>query len=95
MLTGEQLRAGRAILKLEQTELAELSGVSLDTIKRLERMEGALAANTRTLLKLQATLEKEGVVFLPDDGDLPGVRPRRDPPPNIRKRKQKGRVAER
>ena len=35
-LTREQLRAARAMLKIEQSELAELSGVSVETIKRLE-----------------------------------------------------------
>jgi transcriptional regulator with XRE-family HTH domain len=50
MLTGEQLRAARAMLKVEQGELSELSGVSVETIKRLERMDGLLAANTKTLV---------------------------------------------
>jgi transcriptional regulator with XRE-family HTH domain len=89
MLTGEQLRAARAMLKLEQAELAELSGVSAETIKRLERMDGALGANSRTLASLQSTLEREGVIFLPENGGLSGVRLRREPPANIRKRKPK------
>lgn len=91
MLTAEQLRAARAMLKLEQLELADLSGVSLDTIKRLERMEGVLTAHSRTLGLLRAALEAEGVVFASEGADLPGLRLRRDPPPNIRRRKQKGR----
>ncbi len=90
MLTGEQLRAARAMLKLEQGELAELSGVSTETIKRLERMEGAISANSMTLDGLQKALEKEGVVFIPENGGLPGVRLRRDPPANIRTRKRRG-----
>ena len=40
LLTGEQIRAGRAILRIEQSALAKASGVSLETIKRLERMRG-------------------------------------------------------
>jgi transcriptional regulator with XRE-family HTH domain len=90
MITGEQLRAARAILKLEQSELAGIAGVSTETIKRLERLDGALAANARTLAKLKSALEQEGIVFLSDNGGLPGVRPRRDPPPRIRARKRKG-----
>jgi transcriptional regulator with XRE-family HTH domain len=65
MITGEQLRAARAMLKMEQGELAELSGVSIETIKRLERMEGQLNAQVTTLYSLQKTLEGEGVIFLP------------------------------
>lgn len=90
MLTGEQLRAARAMLKLEQGELAELSSVSVETIKRLERMDGPISANSMTLDGLQKALEREGAVFLPENGGLPGVRLRRDPPANIRTRKRRG-----
>jgi transcriptional regulator with XRE-family HTH domain len=90
MLTGEQLRAARAMLKLEQGELAELSGVSAETIKRLERLDGPLSANSMTLDGLQKALEREGVMFLPENGGLPGIRPRRDPPANVRVRKRRG-----
>lgn len=90
MLTGEQLRAARAMLKLEQGELAELSGVSSETIKRLERLDGPLSANSMTLASLQRVLEVEGAVFLPENGGLPGVRLRREPPANIRTRKRRG-----
>ncbi|MGI3902260.1 MAG: helix-turn-helix domain-containing protein [Janthinobacterium lividum] len=91
MLTGEQLRAARAMLKVEQGELAEASGVSVETIKRLERMDGFLAANTKTLDSLRRALEADGVIFIPENGGLAGVRLRRDPPANIRTRVAKGR----
>jgi len=90
MITGEQLRAARAMLKMEQAELAQLSGVSLETIKRLERMDGELAANSRTLSSIESALQHEGVLLLPENGGLAGVRLRREPPANIRKRKRKG-----
>lgn len=93
MLTGEQLRAARAMLKMEQGELAELSGVSVETIKRLERLDGPLSANSMTLVGLQQALEGEGAIFLPENGGLPGVRLRRDPPANIRTRKRRGEPA--
>lgn len=63
-LTGEQIRAARAIARIDQVELARLSGVSLETIKRLERIHGEVDANIRTLnrildafLGLSVTLE--------------------------------------
>ena len=93
MLTGEQLRAARAMLKVEQGELAEMSGVSIDTIKRLERLDGLLPANTKTLDALRRALEQEGVIFIPENGGLSGARLRRDPPPNIRVRALRGRRA--
>lgn len=90
MLTGEQLRAARAMLKMEQGELADLSGVSVETIKRVERIDGPISANSMTLDGLQKALEREGAMFLPENGGLPGVRLRRDPPANIRVRKRRG-----
>ena len=65
MITGEQLRAARAMLKMEQGELAELSGVSIETIKRLERLDGLLNAQAMTLHSLQKSLEGEGVILSP------------------------------
>ncbi|WP_040638611.1 helix-turn-helix domain-containing protein [Microvirga lotononidis] len=90
MITGEQLRAARAMLKMEQGELAELSGVSIETVKRLERMDGVLNAQAATLYSLQKVLEGEGVIFIPENGNLPGLKLRRDPPPAIRTRKKRG-----
>ncbi|MCJ2108126.1 hypothetical protein MKK70_22670 [Methylobacterium sp. E-041] len=78
------------MLKMEQGELAELSGVSAETIKRLERLDGPLSANSMTLDGLQKALEGEGAMFLPENGGLPGIRLRRDPPANIRTRKRRG-----
>ncbi|MDU6138645.1 helix-turn-helix transcriptional regulator, partial [Bradyrhizobium sp.] len=42
MLTSEQIRAARAMLRIEQRDLAEKSGVSLETIKRIERTPGPI-----------------------------------------------------
>jgi transcriptional regulator with XRE-family HTH domain len=92
MITGEQLRAARAMLKIEQGELAELSGVSVETIKRLERMDGPLRAHAITLHNLQSILEREGAIFIPEDDNLPGVRLRREPPSAIRTRKKRGEI---
>ncbi len=43
-----------------------------------------------TLHSLQKSLEGEGVIFLPENGNLPGLKLRRDPPPAIRTRKKRG-----
>lgn len=75
MLTAEQLRAARALLRMEQKELAERAGVSLPSIKRLEQMEGALTATrVSTIEAIRAALEKAGVAFIPENGGGAGVR---------------------
>lgn len=75
---GFQIKAGRAILRMSQSELESLSGVSIPTIQRIEASEeNALRANYSTIVKLQNALEKAGVKFLKPtgfDGNGAGVR---------------------
>lgn len=81
MLTSEQLRAGRALLRWEQARLAETAGVSVETVKRLERMDGSLGATrVDTLDKLRRALERAGVEFIPENGGGAGVRLRKAEP---------------
>jgi transcriptional regulator with XRE-family HTH domain len=60
------------MLRIEQRELADKSGVSLETIKRIERTPGRISALTATVDKLRRALEAAGIEF--SDGDKPGVR---------------------
>ena len=76
--TREQLRAARALLDLKQSEVADLSGVSKQSIARLEKGSGPLGIQMATLDKLQRAFEKAGIRFIGDreaslDGG-PGVR---------------------
>ena len=71
-MISAQLRAARALLNWNQTELADLAGVSVETIKRLERIGGTLdATKVSTLDAITKALNKAGVEFT--DGDAPGV----------------------
>lgn len=79
MPTSEQIRAARALLRLEQRDLADRSGVSLATIKRLETKPGALAAHGPTIAAIVSALESAGVIFVEENGDGPGVRLRKSP----------------
>lgn len=72
LTTGAQLRAARALLRLEKEQLAELSGVSSNTIRKFEAVDGPLDARTSTLRALEQVLVSGGVEFL-DDGK-PGAR---------------------
>lgn len=74
MLTGEQIRAARALARIEQSELAEAAGVSLPTIKRLEAQIGAISANTKTEAAIRTAFDKAGVIFIEENGEGPGVR---------------------
>ena len=76
-LTGEQLRAARALVRLEQAGLATAAGVSVETIKRLEGSTGEVSANSTTLTKVRRALEAAGVIFIDANGEGPGVRLRK------------------
>ena len=70
-LTGEQIRAARALARIDQTELAKRTSLSLETIKRLERIRGPVDANVRTL---NAIIEAfEGLEIRFDSSDDGGV----------------------
>lgn len=66
MISIEQIRAARALLDLNQNELAKAAGISLRTLNTLER--AVVAPRMETLRALQAVLEARGIEFLPDQG---------------------------
>ena len=74
MFSSDQIRGARAILRLSQADLAKAASVSLETIKRLEAMEGELKVLLDTLTRIKEALEKAGVEFIPENGGGPGVR---------------------
>jgi predicted transcriptional regulator len=71
-ITSELIRAARALLRWEQRDLAQTSGVSLPTIKRLEGVPGRLAAHGSTVMALRRAFESAGIEFT--NGNGPGVR---------------------
>ena len=74
MITAEQIRAGRALARLDQTILAKRAGISVETIKRLERLRGPISANTSTENAIRKVFADIGVIFLDENGGGFGVR---------------------
>ena len=66
LTTGAQLRAARALVRMEQAQLAETAGVSVETVRRLERIDGRFNATLNTVRDLTRALEAAGVEFNPD-----------------------------
>ena len=64
MITAAQLRAARALLGLDQRNLAELAGLSLPTIQRMEASEGVIRGNVDLLTKLVSALGAAGIELL-------------------------------
>ncbi len=64
VITAPQMRAARALLGIDQKRLAELSGLSLPTIQRMEASEGVIRGNVDSLMKLVAAIETGGVELI-------------------------------
>jgi len=66
MITEAQLRTARALLGIDQRQLAELSDLSVPTIQRMEASEGVVRGNVDSLMKLIEALSRSGIELIAD-----------------------------
>ena len=66
MISAPQLRAARALLGMDQRNLAKASGLSLPTIQRMEGSDGVIRGHVDSLMKLIAALDDAGVELIGD-----------------------------
>jgi transcriptional regulator with XRE-family HTH domain len=64
MITSTQLRAARALLGIDQRELAQRCGLSLPTIQRMEASDGIVRGNVDSLMKLVDALASNGIELI-------------------------------
>jgi transcriptional regulator with XRE-family HTH domain len=64
MITAAQLRAARALLGLDQRQLAALAGLSVPTIQRMEASEGVIRGNVDSLMKVITALDTAGIELI-------------------------------
>ena len=74
MITSDQIRAARALLRWSGKDLAEKTGLGFSTLMRLEVLEGVPGAQAKTLETIQKAFESAGVEFIGSPEDGPGVR---------------------
>ena len=78
MITAAQLRAARALLGIDQRTLAEMAGVSLPTIQRMEASQGTVRGVVDTLCRILGALDAAGIELIgneqPSQGRGRGVR---------------------
>ena len=83
MISSAQMRAARALLGIDQRRLAELAGVSLPTIQRMEASDGTVRGVVGTLMKVIDALDAAGVELIgneqPSQGRGRGVRLKEPP----------------
>ncbi len=72
MLTADQMRAARALLGIDQRELARAAGLSVPTIQRMEASEDFIRGNVDSLMKLIAALDVAGIELIGPGVASPG-----------------------
>ena len=64
MITNRQLRAARALLGIDQRTMAQLAGLSVPTIQRMEASDGVVRGNVDSLMKLVGALQAAGIELI-------------------------------
>ena len=73
MITAAQMRAARALLGIDQRQLAEMAGLSVPTIQRMEASDGTVRGVIDTLTKLVDALDRAGIELIGDRAPSAGA----------------------
>lgn len=64
MISSAQMRAARALLGIDQKTLADLSGLSVPTIQRMEASTGNVRGIVDSLIKVVEALDRAGIELI-------------------------------
>lgn len=67
MITAAQLKAARAMLGIDQKTLAELAGVSVPTVQRMEASLGNVRGTIDSLTRIIEALDRAGVELISEE----------------------------
>jgi hypothetical protein len=84
-ISGEQMRAARALLRWSALDLAKASKVGVATIRRVEVIDGKIPATKANQAALRRAMEVAGVEFIDENGGGAGVRLRKPSEPKPKK----------
>ena len=74
-ISGNQVRAARALIGWSQLDLANAAKIGEMTVKRFESVQNEDGGTIKTLQAIQKTLEGAGIIFIQkDENGGPGVR---------------------
>ena len=74
MITSDQIRAARALLRWSADDLSRAAGVGVATVRRFELADGIPTGQIRIIETLKNALEEAGIEFVGIPEDRPGVR---------------------
>ena len=63
MILGTQIKAGRILLEIPQTELSEKTGIPIATLRRIENGNTKFGGSMKNISSIQEFLEERGVRF--------------------------------
>ena len=69
MLQTAQIRAARALVGWNQSDLAKAAKVNVATIRRVEGKAGPVMGYVSTLIRIQSAFEQAGIRFLNKDSE--------------------------
>jgi transcriptional regulator with XRE-family HTH domain len=72
LITAAQLRAARALLGIDQRQLADLCALSVPTVQRMEASEGVIRGNVDSLMKVIGALDNAGLELIGDGATSSG-----------------------
>lgn len=72
MITGPQIRAARALLGIDQKTLAQMAGLSVPTIQRMEASDRTVGGMVDSLTRVVAAIESAGVELIADGATSSG-----------------------
>lgn len=75
-ISPAQCRSARALISLDQNDLAKAASVSRGVIIDFEK--GKRVPGTNNLAAIRVALESAGVIFIDENGEGPGVRLRKE-----------------
>lgn len=64
MITGRQIRAARALLGIDQKTLAEMAGLSIPTVQRMEANDGTVGGTVESMTRVIGAIETAGVEMI-------------------------------
>jgi transcriptional regulator with XRE-family HTH domain len=74
LITSDQIRAARALLRWSGKDLAERSGIGFSTLMKMESDPGVPNSNFKTFDALKKAFEEAGVEFTGTPDSQAGVR---------------------
>ena len=72
MISSGQMKAARALLGIDQRQLAEITGLSVPTIQRMEASDGVVRGNVDSLMKLVNALGVAGIELIGEGASSTG-----------------------